>query len=174
MDALMAYGASSDDDSSEQEAEPQKQSDTSKEALNTKQNDRAPATINADRKTTSPALKLPSAAELLDAGPGYILPPPDLDDIVTSTSSPPYAGGKRHLPRPQGVAPGQGPAKIAKGGSPQQQGPHTRSSSGSSALLPPQLRGRSNVVTEDLDRLFTKRKAPGAATGAGSPAQPTG
>lgn len=28
------------------------------------------------------------------------------------------------------------------------------------SLMPPQLRGRSNVATEDLDKLFTKRKRP--------------
>lgn len=29
------------------------------------------------------------------------------------------------------------------------------------SLIPPQLRGRSNIATEDLDRLFTKRKPNG-------------
>uniref|UniRef100_A0A383V561 Uncharacterized protein n=1 Tax=Tetradesmus obliquus TaxID=3088 RepID=A0A383V561_TETOB len=39
------------------------------------------------------------------------------------------------------------------------------------ALLPPQLKGRSNVVTEDIDRLFLKRQpgsSPAGAAGAAS------
>ncbi|KAF6255825.1 hypothetical protein COO60DRAFT_1532990 [Scenedesmus sp. NREL 46B-D3] len=33
------------------------------------------------------------------------------------------------------------------------------------ALLPPQLRGRSNVVTEDLDKLFARRPVGGSTAG---------
>ncbi|KAG0496963.1 hypothetical protein HPP92_001654 [Vanilla planifolia] len=38
--------------------------------------------------------------------------------------------------------------------------PHSRSipDTGGGALIPPQLRGRSNVVTEDINKLFVKRQ----------------
>ncbi|KAH7352901.1 hypothetical protein KP509_19G069300 [Ceratopteris richardii] len=57
----------------------------------------------------------------------------------------------------QNICMGGPPRKIAKGNLvPSRTIPDTAGG----ALLPPQLRGRSNVATEDLDRLFTKRVKP--------------
>ena len=65
------------------------------------------------------------------------------------------------------MRPQQGQAKAARASSSQHR-PHKAEAgpSGSGinrALLPPQLRGRSNVVTEDVDKLFAKRRSAAAA-----------
>lgn len=73
------------------------------------------------------------------------------------------AKGKRGGP----VAGAQGPTgriapKVQRAGAQQRPGQPQRQA----LLLPPQLQGRSNIVTEDLDRLFVKKAK---ASGAGSP-----
>ena len=53
------------------------------------------------------------------------------------------------------MKPQQGSPKAAKT-TPHQTAPHKAQTG---AMLPPQLRGRSNIVTEDVDRLFVKKSA---------------
>lgn len=83
---------------------------------------------------------LPSAAQLFDA-------PAPSASTSNSSSVPrkrPQVNGSSHPPH----AP-----KVARSG------PNSSSvrAPSSASLVPPQLRGRSNVATEDLDKLFVNR-----------------
>ncbi|BDA46623.1 hypothetical protein COCOBI_09-0750 [Coccomyxa sp. Obi] len=95
--------------------------------------------------------KLPSAADLL-AGKG-------LDSLRAGPGGPRPAGPKRGQPSaaPGRHLPPQASGKLARTGAASSTTDARRSSS--SPFLPPQLKGRPNVVTEDLDKMGLKLKS---------------
>lgn len=154
MDALQGYGSSSD---SEQEpSQPDSGAARQPQAEQAAQQSlRQPTSRIAPAPQPQAAvgvMNLPSAADLF-GGAG--------SSVSTTPAGLRAAGGAVHKrQQPHGLRPGQQqPPKAQKGpagGRP--------SRGGAGALVPPQLRGRANVVTEDLDRLFTKKaKSPPSA-----------
>ncbi|KAG1660038.1 hypothetical protein FOA52_010023 [Chlamydomonas sp. UWO 241] len=156
MDLLGGYGGSDDE-----------------EDASTSPQEAQVAAAQSKRPTAPQAPKLPA--------PSFGgLPPPDFNSapgvggidaigtagFMTHKIGSPPTGTKRTLgAQAQGTGHSQGATKSAKG--PAAKGPGMAAKSGSPMLLPPQLRGRSNVVTEDVDRLFTQRakQAPGGTKG---------
>ncbi|KAI3425013.1 hypothetical protein D9Q98_008395 [Chlorella vulgaris] len=97
------------------------------------------------------------------------LPPPDFGPQpgMTRSQLPPAAqlplGSKRGHPHTRGpqLPNPMADSKLQRGGGAQHVG-SAKSDSKSSVLLPPQLRGRANVTTEDLS-VFTKQSQRAAA-----------
>ena len=106
---------------------------------------------------TSPQVKTPSVIKhVLHRNDGSLFPL----DLCSLTSGPVAStSGKRPLVKAQGMQSQQGSPKTAKA-SHNQIAPHKVQTGAKMALLPPQLRGRSNIVTEDVERLNVN-KAPG-------------
>jgi len=109
--------------------------------------------------------------ELVNLG---VLPNPFADDELVCTRPP---AGKRPAPAITGhtlVMPPQ-PSKTAKKSNATGPSPPRAASQ---LMLPPQLSGRSNAVTEDLEKMFTRRavpaagKAPGTLTPDAAPCHP--
>ncbi|KAG0600020.1 hypothetical protein M758_11G001100 [Ceratodon purpureus] len=94
--------------------------------------------IAAPLPPPAPSL-LPSAAQLFDAPAS-----------TTAASSSPSLPRKR--PQVNGSAHPSHQPKVARSTSSSARTPP------GSTLVPPQLRGRSNVATEDLDKLFVQRQ----------------
>ena len=91
----------------------------------------------------------------------------DVDALPSSSSLAPTSGPKRGRPDVRGPQPSaaQPPAKASRPGSGASPGSGPRA-----GFVPPQLRGRANVATDDLSALFTnksqaalRRKAQGDA-----------
>ncbi|KAK9806369.1 hypothetical protein WJX72_011795 [[Myrmecia] bisecta] len=150
MDGLVDYSDSSADDSDSPaeprvkpaltfQPEPSQQGQT---AIATAE--QSSATQNKAEQSLAPRTLLPDAATLLSGG------------LNSSVQGP--ASGLTGVKRPQhqmtGAAARPMQAAQRTGKSP----PGRAAVAPSGLLLPPQLRGRSNVVTEDLDRLFAQKR----------------
>lgn len=103
---------------------------------------------NASRAIASPGrtapIRLPNAVELLGASHGF-----------GSTSRTTTESSSKKRPELNGSANLSPPLKL-----PRRDLPSSRTSPDTAGglLLPPQLRGRSNVVTDDIDKLFVRRR----------------
>jgi len=100
-----------------------------------------------------PSIRLPDAADLLGgsmhAGSSNSS---GMGDASTVSS---IMATSRKRPQLNGSAHALHHTKIPRGNSAPSR---TRSENTGGALVPPQLRGRSNVATEDLDKLFVNRQ----------------
>jgi hypothetical protein len=160
MDALLGYGSSSDS-----EADQSRGFDSAPPLQSTQQAQGALPQPSHDAQPPKPAssgLKLPSASELFGS--------PSSQALKTTPVGLRAAGGAvQKRQQPGGLRAGQPQQPKV-----QQLAAGVRAKrGGSGALVPPQLRGRANVVTEDLDRLFTRKaQSPQqGATAAAAPAQ---
>lgn len=141
MEGLLAYGES--DSESEQPSTSVTEPKQSTPALSTSASIAAGAPQSSSK--LKPTVELPSAASLLGGASSSGLGLSSLTGAKRRHSQVTKAmtsGSQSKVTRPPA---GSGTA-------------FQRQRSTAQMLLPPQLRGRSNVVTEDLDRLFTKRK----------------
>ncbi|GAB4832236.1 hypothetical protein Ancab_006250 [Ancistrocladus abbreviatus] len=106
---------------------------------------------NATPLSASPIMKLPDASLLLNS--------PISSHLVSTTdhSSRVAAALAQNASRKREA---NGLASSTRGKVPRGSLPHSKNvpDTGGGQLVPPQLRGRSNVVTEDISKLFVGRK----------------
>lgn len=129
--------------------------------------------------------RLPSAEALLGAGSAAVrLPPPNFGQpAIGRSQAPPAAqhpaaagvsGSKRGQPDTRGPLPNPMSLdnKLQRGGGATNVGGARPGTLPGGLLLPPQLRGRANVATEDLGSMFTHQSRKAAQQRSGDGSQP--
>lgn len=143
MEGLQSYGAS--DSESDQE-------------VNAFQPTPSTSTVNAAPDVAHPARSLsstthtdPSVGALLQHSSRHGIPAGQLQSRWQAAAAPSRMVAKRAAPETSGSRHATA-TKVAKSSSTSRPSPTTKG-----AMLPPQLRGRSNVVTEDLERMGLRK-----------------
>ncbi|XP_057838352.2 uncharacterized protein LOC131048413 [Cryptomeria japonica] len=152
--SLVDYASSSDEEIEEQQHEEVKeqgpQQSYSDNLTGSLQGQLSEA---AENSPTGPITELPDASVLLGSltGPANLIG----NDHSSRVAAAMAASASRKRPETNGSV---GPLPYRK--LPRQSLSPSRLPSDASGgvLIPPQLRGRSNVVTEDIDKLFVRRK----------------
>ncbi|XVF40836.1 hypothetical protein PTKIN_Ptkin01aG0148300 [Pterospermum kingtungense] len=156
--SLVDYASSSDDDVSDSEQEPPKQRYEAPPAPQPSP-PRPPSPPKTLASGSSSTLeKLPDASVLLNSPTVSLRSSNDHASVVAAAMAE-SASRKRDskgLSCSGSVAPPLPKAKL-----PRATLPHSKSvpDTGGGILVPPQLKGRSNVVTEDISKLFVSRHA---------------
>ncbi|XP_043690542.1 uncharacterized protein LOC122641394 isoform X1 [Telopea speciosissima] len=169
--SLVDYASSSEDDDAEvrEEGEGEERGGTEAEGLEErKEEEPLPSAVNShNRRTISPSHQQPASASHLPAPSIENLP-----DASLLLSSPAFVSqqmsGTDHYSKVAAAMAESTSRKREVNGSasshlqsklPRRDSPHPRNvpDTASGLLVPPQLSGRSNVVTEDISKLFVKR-----------------
>ncbi|XP_031480802.1 uncharacterized protein LOC116250938 [Nymphaea colorata] len=164
--SLVDYASSSDEESDKEEGEEERggggedkgragprpnpstlSSHSNRNPVASSRQDQAP---NSSQRTIQ---RLPDVSQLLDS-PSFT---PDQLNGGDHSSRVAAAMAARELKKREsnGSLPSLPQRKIARGNLPPQR---IQPDTVGSRLLPPQISGRSNVVTEDIDKLFVKRR----------------
>lgn len=111
----------------------------------------------APRTTPAAQAAAPSPAKLFnpfaaDSGPNSPAPGVPAAAAVAKRPATQVTGSRLPPSQAGSKAPKTSPGQSARGST-----GHSSRGSGVAMMVPPQLHGRSNVVTEDLEKLFTKR-----------------
>ncbi|XP_042479976.1 uncharacterized protein LOC122060932 [Macadamia integrifolia] len=172
--SLVDYASSSEDDDAEVREEGEGEGEeerggTEAEGLEERKEEEEPlpSAVNSNNQRSTPSQQQPDSASQLPAPSIENLP-----DASLLLSSPAFASqqmnGNDHYSRVVAAMAESASRKREVNGSassyPRNKLPRGNSShprnvpdTAGSLLLPPQLRGRSNVVTEDISRLFVRR-----------------
>ncbi|XP_043690543.1 uncharacterized protein LOC122641394 isoform X2 [Telopea speciosissima] len=168
--SLVDYASSSEDDDAEvrEEGEGEERGGTEAEGLEErKEEEPLPSAVNSHNRTISPSHQQPASASHLPAPSIENLP-----DASLLLSSPAFVSqqmsGTDHYSKVAAAMAESTSRKREVNGSasshlqsklPRRDSPHPRNvpDTASGLLVPPQLSGRSNVVTEDISKLFVKR-----------------
>ncbi|XP_022745032.1 uncharacterized protein LOC111295685 [Durio zibethinus] len=153
--SLVDYASSSDDDVSDSEHEPpalptQRPPSPRKTLPSGSSLDQRPETFE----------KLPDASVLLNS-PRVSLISGDNHASVVAAAMAESASRKRHSEGMMGLGSSVSVPPPPRAKLPRATLPHSKSvpDTGGGTLVPPQLKGRSNVVTEDISKLFVSRHA---------------
>lgn len=153
--SLVDYASSSDDDIEENQHEQEQhgQGSTSRPCNQSQTSSLHGQQSEAGKNSIESMIELPDASELLKslAAPANQTGSDHSSRVVTAMA----ASASRKRPETNGFAALSPHRKLPRGNLPPSRIPPDTSGG---LLIPPQLRGRSNVVTEDIDKLFVRKK----------------
>jgi len=156
--SLVDYASSSDDDieenQHEQEVEQHGQSSTSQPSNQSQTSSfHGKQSKAGENSSIDSMIELPDASELLRslAAPANQIGSDHSSRVATAMA----ASASRKRPETNGFVSLSPHRKLPRGNLPPSRVPPDTSGG---LLIPPQLRGRSNVVTEDIEKLFVRKK----------------
>lgn len=155
--SLVDYASSSDDDIDEnQHEQPEErhgQGSTSRPSNQSQTSSLHLQKSEAGEKSIEPMIELPDASELLKSldAPANQTGRDHSSRVATAMAT----SASRKRPETNGFSSFSPHRKLPRGNLPPSRIPPDTSGG---LLIPPQLRGRSNVVTEDIEKLFVRKK----------------
>jgi hypothetical protein len=155
--SLVDYASSSDDDIEENQPEQEEQHGQGSSSRPSNQSqtssEHGQQSEAGENSSIESMIELPDASELLKslAAPANQTGSDHSSRVATAMA----ASASRKRPETNGFASLPPHRKLPRGNLPPSRIPPDTSGG---LLIPPQLRGRSNVVTEDIEKLFVRRK----------------
>ncbi|XP_021295329.1 uncharacterized protein LOC110424937 [Herrania umbratica] len=160
--SLVDYASSSDDDVSDSEREPpqQRHEPPPPPLPRTPSPPKTQASGSSVDQKPETFERLPDASMLLNSPTVSLLSGNDHASVVAAAMAE-SASRKRDSKGMMGLGSSGGAAAAPRAKLPRATLPHSKSvpDTGGGLLVPPQLKGRSNVVTEDISKLFVSRQA---------------
>ncbi|KAJ0094310.1 hypothetical protein Patl1_17071 [Pistacia atlantica] len=168
--SLVDYASSSDDDVSEAEVE-QQQEENVQSQISIRQPSPPHPPLNLRSESSSSSNNRPEIAAPLSLPPPFesFEKLPDASMLLNSTTVS-VVGGKDHASRVAAAMAESAtrkrdsnglPSTLPRSKIPKGTLPHSKNvlDTAGGLLVPPQLSGRSNIVTEDMTKLFVRRQA---------------
>ncbi|TYI45145.1 hypothetical protein E1A91_D13G015700v1 [Gossypium mustelinum] len=159
--SLVDYASSSDDDVSDSEHEPPQQRHEPPPAPPPRRPPSPPKTLESGSSAVQKPEtleKLPDASMLLNSPTVPLMSGNDHASVVAAAMAD-NLSRKRDSKGMMGSGSSNSTPPLPRAKLPRATLPHSKSvpDTGGGSLVPPQLRGRSNVVTEDISKLFINR-----------------